>query len=145
MSDSSASPLVRTILAYSRCSGERSVSSSRPVMPITPFMGVRISWLMLARNSLLAALAASACAARELARAVVAARWRLVSRRVSSARLRSVMSSVDPNKANGRPWASHIGTLDVSIQMRVPSACCSGSITRGLGRFFSITSRSSAR
>ena len=29
-------------------------------MPITPFMGVRISWLMFARNSLLARLASSA-------------------------------------------------------------------------------------
>ena len=29
-------------------------------MPIIPFMGVRISWLMLARNSLLARLAVSA-------------------------------------------------------------------------------------
>ena len=29
-------------------------------MPITPFIGVRISWLILARNSLLARLAASA-------------------------------------------------------------------------------------
>ena len=29
-------------------------------MPITPFMGVRISWLMLARNSLFARVAASA-------------------------------------------------------------------------------------
>ena len=29
-------------------------------MPSTPFIGVRISWLMLARNSLLAWLAASA-------------------------------------------------------------------------------------
>ena len=29
-------------------------------MPMMPFMGVRISWLMLARNSLLARLAASA-------------------------------------------------------------------------------------
>jgi hypothetical protein len=29
-------------------------------MPMTPFMGVRISWLMLARNSLLARLALSA-------------------------------------------------------------------------------------
>ena len=29
-------------------------------MPITPFIGVRISWLMFARNSLLARLAASA-------------------------------------------------------------------------------------
>ena len=33
---------------------QASVSSSRSVMPITPFMGVRISWLMLARNSLFA-------------------------------------------------------------------------------------------
>ena len=35
--------------------------SSSSVMPITPLSGVRISWLMLARNSLLARLAASAC------------------------------------------------------------------------------------
>ena len=34
-------------------------------MPMTPFIGVRISWLMLARNSLLARLAASA-ASREI-------------------------------------------------------------------------------
>ena len=39
---------------YSRCSGVSSVSSASSVMPITPFMSVRISWLMLARNSLLA-------------------------------------------------------------------------------------------
>ena len=38
----------------------RSVSSSSSVMPMMPFIGVRISWLMLARNSLLARLAASA-------------------------------------------------------------------------------------
>ena len=37
-----------------------SVSRTSSVMPMTPFMGVRISWLMLARNSLLARLAASA-------------------------------------------------------------------------------------
>ncbi len=30
-------------------------------MPMMPFIGVRISWLMLARNWLLARLAASAC------------------------------------------------------------------------------------
>ena len=58
---SSASPERRTVSAYSRCSAVSSVSSSRPVMPITPFIGVRISWLMLARNSLLCRLAASAC------------------------------------------------------------------------------------
>ena len=47
--------------AHSRCcSASSGVSSSRSVMPMTPFIGVRISWLMLARNSLLAWLAASA-------------------------------------------------------------------------------------
>jgi len=38
----------------------RSVSINMSAIPITPFMGVRISWLMLARNSLFALLALSA-------------------------------------------------------------------------------------
>ena len=37
-----------------------SVSSASSVMPMMPFIGVRISWLMLARNSLLAWFASSA-------------------------------------------------------------------------------------
>ncbi len=47
-----------TISRYCRCSvvGSRSMSSS--LMPMIQFMGVRISWLMLARNSLLARLLA---------------------------------------------------------------------------------------
>jgi hypothetical protein len=36
-------------------------------MPITAFIGVRISWLMVARNALLASLAASAAARASLA------------------------------------------------------------------------------
>ncbi len=36
------------------------VRASAPAMPTTPFSGVRISWLMLATNRLLAWLAASA-------------------------------------------------------------------------------------
>ncbi len=44
----------------SRCSGLRSVSSASSSMPSTPFIGVRISWLMLARNSLFDRFAASA-------------------------------------------------------------------------------------
>ena len=48
------------ISRYSRCSGFSSESSTSAVMPRTPFIGVRISWLMLARNSLFARLAASA-------------------------------------------------------------------------------------
>ncbi len=50
----------RTVSAYSLCSSSRSVSSSSPVMPMTPFMGVRISWDMFARNSDFARLASSA-------------------------------------------------------------------------------------
>ena len=59
MTVSSASPLPRMVSAYSRCSVERAVSSSSPVMPITAFIGVRISWLMVARKSDFAALALS--------------------------------------------------------------------------------------
>ena len=57
---SNASPERRAVSAYSRCSGVSGVSSSSPVIPMTPFIGVRISWLMAARKSLLARLAASA-------------------------------------------------------------------------------------
>ena len=43
-----------------RCSGFKVVSQSRSAMPMMAFSGVRISWLMLARNSLLPRLAISA-------------------------------------------------------------------------------------
>ena len=49
-----------TASAYLRCSVVSAVRSSRAFMPMTPFIGVRISWLILARNSLLASFAASA-------------------------------------------------------------------------------------
>jgi len=39
----SVSPLARIVSAYSRSSGLRSQSSNKPVIPITPFIGVRIS------------------------------------------------------------------------------------------------------
>jgi len=35
----------------SRSSAVSSMSSSSSVIPITPFIGVRISWLMFARNA----------------------------------------------------------------------------------------------
>jgi hypothetical protein len=44
-------------------------SSMRSVIPITPFKGVRISWLITARNALLAWLATSAERASSFARA----------------------------------------------------------------------------
>ena len=43
-----------------RCGAGRDASSASSAMPSTPFIGVRISWLMLARKSLLARAAASA-------------------------------------------------------------------------------------
>jgi hypothetical protein len=43
-----------------RCSEVSSVSSRRPVIPITALSGVRISWLMVARKALFALVAASA-------------------------------------------------------------------------------------
>ena len=56
----SASPLEPTTSANSRCSGVSSVPRSSPVIPITAFIGVRISWLIVARNALFAWVAASA-------------------------------------------------------------------------------------
>ena len=60
-------------------------------MPMMPFIGVRISWLMLARNSLLARLACSA------------ASFAFCSS--SSARLRSVISEKMPS-AHATPFFS---------------------------------------
>src|SRR6266404_205617 len=60
MTVSNESADIFTVSRYSRCSGISCVSSARSVMPITPFKGVRISWLILARNSPFARLAASA-------------------------------------------------------------------------------------
>ena len=58
----------RAITRYSRCSSASGVCRVRSVMPMMPFIGVRISWLMLARNSLLARLAASAACSAAVAR-----------------------------------------------------------------------------
>ena len=63
---SSASPESRIVEAKSRWSSVSGVSSSSPLMPITAFIGVRISWLIVARKALLASLAASAGGARLL-------------------------------------------------------------------------------
>ena len=57
---SSASPLVRIISANSCCCGSSFVFSSSPLIPMIAFIGVRISWLMVARKALFAWLAASA-------------------------------------------------------------------------------------
>ena len=91
MTVSSDSPDALTMSRYSRCSESSSVSSASSVMPMTPFMGVRISWLMLARNSLLARLAA-----RPRPRRVFSRRFgleRQVGAKISSALDRSACSA----------------------------------------------------
>jgi hypothetical protein len=57
---SNDSPLPRTVSTYSACSASSCVSSRRLVIPMIAFIGVRISWLMFARNDALARAAASA-------------------------------------------------------------------------------------
>ena len=49
-----------TVVRYSRCSAESRVCSASVVMPRMPLSGVRISWLMLARNALFVSVASSA-------------------------------------------------------------------------------------
>ena len=57
----SASPLLRIVSANSCWSAVKDVSINNPLMPIMAFIGVRISWLIIARKALLAWLASSAC------------------------------------------------------------------------------------
>ena len=104
---SSASPEVRTITTYSRCSRLSSVSRVSSVSPMMAFIGVRISWLTFARNSLFARLVASAAS---LARSRCAATSR-----------RSVTSCSVPTMRSARPDASRAKTLPrTSIQRHAP-------------------------
>ena len=84
----------RTVLAWWRCSSVRSLSSNSPVIPMTPFIGVRISWLILARNSLLATVAVSASIASPLARKVSLRSWRLAASNVSPYCFNAVISQL---------------------------------------------------
>ena len=58
---SSVSPEQRTVLTRSHCAGDSAVSASSCPTAIMPFSGVRISWLMRARNCDFASAAAAAC------------------------------------------------------------------------------------
>ena len=60
MMTSSDSADARIVCSWSRCGDGSGASSASSAMPRMPFIGVRISWLMFARKSLLARLASSA-------------------------------------------------------------------------------------
>ncbi len=73
----SAEPVaISTCFFWSGRSGEDSSTCSMPMMP---FMGVRISWLIIARKSLFARLAASARSLASL-RVLTSARFSKMSR-----------------------------------------------------------------
>ena len=74
-------------------------------MPITPLSGVRISWLILARNSLLARLAFSAAS--------------LAWRSSASACFRAVMSRMNAVKVHSPP--DHAGVIATSTGNSRPS------------------------
>ena len=104
MTVSSDSPDALTMSRYSRCSALRSVSSASSVMPMTPFIGVRISWLILARNSLFARLAASAAlSARFLSTISAWSAWwvrssgPVITRRMVDVDEQAATTSVAPN------------------------------------------------
>ena len=84
---SSDSPLLPRMSSSFFCSGSGDMVRNRSATPSMPFMGVRISWLIIARNTALARLADSAAAAFSSARAraarsfftMAALNWRMRS------------------------------------------------------------------
>ena len=85
------------VRAASRSSGASGRSARISAMAMTPFSGVRISWLIVARNALLAWLAASASSRASTSSRVRSStsstRWSRCRASSSASRFRSVMSS----------------------------------------------------
>ncbi len=100
-----------TVSKYSRCSRVSSVSSVRSVIPMMPLSGVRISWLMFARNSPFARLPASAASF-----AFPSSTLAYVSILISSACLRSVMLWETPIVPIIWPCRFRSGTFAVMTQ-----------------------------
>ena len=101
---SSASPDSLTVAGSRCCTGVSVVSSARSVMPMMAFIGVRISWLMFARNSLgprrrLGATpgrssSVTSCASRSACLLLFAPRGLHLASRTAAARLRARLASV---------------------------------------------------
>ncbi len=104
---SSASAEFLTMPRNCRCSGSSGVARTSSVMPMMPFIGVRTSWLMLARNSLLARLAASA-ASLALARSIVC-RWTRRRSVITQTRPAITTAARPPTIQPARCRVSHCG------------------------------------
>src|SRR5205814_837828 len=95
-----------TVFKPCRWPSSKGVSSTSSVMPIMAFIGVRISWLTLAKKSSLARLAASAAS--------------LAWRSSASNRLRSEMSWITATAYAGSPAASRCSEMNHSTQTVEP-------------------------
>ena len=119
MMASSEDPASLMVLTISRWSGASSSRDRICVRPRMAFIGVRNSWLMCARNWLLAALAATNWAVRS---ATFCSSPALRSRMDCSARRRSVMSMWVPRARSTLPCASRDSTRPrLSTQRQEPS------------------------
>ncbi len=131
---SSASPDAASASTYSSWTGSRSVSRSRLAIPITPFSGVRISWLMLATKSDFSREAASA--------------WSRASTRSFSMRMRSPMSRAIAAPPMSSPSALYTGDTVSATSIRRPfesrRTVSMVATSRFLMRFISVR-RSAAR
>ena len=88
----------------------------RSVKPITPFIGVRISWLIVARNSLFARLAA--CAASLACTSSVSTRLRSLMSRMKA--LKTASFSSDTAEMDSSTGNSDPSRRSAVISMRCP-------------------------
>ena len=138
------------VCTKSRCWPLRRVSSSSLSMPRTPWKGVRISWLMLARNTLLAWLAASAWS-RAVASSWLSccrrANWRDCWRmwRTSSATNSSITPTCSPARAmSNRLWWRSCWLRSSTKRATARLAACVSSFSKGLRAVAWVCRRSSA-
>ena len=110
------------VSAWRRCTGSSRLSSSSPVMPITPFIGVRISWLIEARNSSLAR--APAAAARPLSRSAWLCACSARDWRSSSQSAASTITAV-PDIDTASNSASRCDPAQAAARLRVTSTSIS--------------------
>ena len=118
----------RTVSTLSRCSADSGLSNSNCVIPITAFIGVRISWLTLARNSLFSRDASKAssrvrsnCVAWSSRRCRVSSKSRMWSRNRSSVSFMAVTSVTVPSTCNTRPASSFTARAWSKTTSKVPS------------------------
>ncbi len=125
---SSARPEDRMVSANIRWRVSSLVPASSSAMPSTPLIGVRISWLMVARNSLLARSAARAASTAASSRATVSSSS--ASGRSTSARRRSSATAAQASHS-ARPCPAS-GAKSACAQTDAPSAPCERSGAQAL-------------